>query len=107
MRCSFSLFDTGGDFGVSHLSLGVFEGDRIRVSFSSSGMSSMGVSREMREVWDCDPASEAIRSASLRASWASWKYTPRRDAHDLEIFTPLRITYNSTKAVCRLTSCRS
>ena len=92
VRCSFSLFDTGGGFGVSHLSLGVFEGDRILVSFSSSGSSSMGVSREMREAWDCDPASEAILSASLRASWASWKDTPRRDTYDLELFTPRRIT---------------
>lgn len=56
-----------------HLSLVVLEGDRMLGGLSSSGMSSMGASRERREAWECDPASEAIRSASLRASWASWK----------------------------------
>lgn len=62
-----------GIFISAHLSLVVLDGDRILGDLSSSGMSSMGVSSERREAWDCDPASEAILSASLRASWASWE----------------------------------
>lgn len=43
----------------------------------------MGVSSERREAWDCDPASEAILSASLRASWASWEKKQQK-MHNLE-----------------------
>lgn len=57
---------------VSYLSL-LLDGDRIFGGLSSSGISSIAASKERREAWDCDPASEAIRSASLRANWASWK----------------------------------
>lgn len=72
------MFDIGGlrrFLSILHLSLLVLDEDRMLGGLSSSVMSSMGVSRERREAWECDPASEAIRSASLRASWASWKYT--------------------------------
>lgn len=62
------MFDNGSDFIFSHLSLLVLEGDIILGGLSSCGMSSMRISRERREVLDCDPASEAILSASLRAS---------------------------------------
>lgn len=54
-----------------HLSLLVLDGDWTLGGLSSSGMSSMGVSRSRSEAWECDPASEAIRSASFRAIWAS------------------------------------
>lgn len=67
---------------VLHLSLVVLEGDRMLGGLSSSGMSSIGVSKERREAWECDPASEAILSASLRASWAS--YTHTYNSYDLQ-----------------------
>lgn len=72
-----------GIFSSAHLSLVVLDGDRILGDLSSSGMSSMGVSSERREAWDCDPASEAILSASLRASWASWKKKTYNKMHPI------------------------
>lgn len=69
-------------FSVLHLSLLVLEGDRMLEGLSSSGISSIGVSRESREAWECDPASEAIRSASPRANWASCKHK-HKGSYDL------------------------
>lgn len=66
-----------------HLSLLVLDGDWRLGGLSSSGMSSMAVSREMREAWECDPASETIRPASLRASWASWETHKELKCYDL------------------------
>lgn len=64
-----------------HLSLLVLDGDRMLGGLSTSGMSSIGVSRETSEAWECDPASEAIRSASLRASRASCETHKERNSY--------------------------
>lgn len=46
---------------------------------SSLGKSSIAMSKDTREAWEFDPASEAIRSASLRACWASCRMHSRQE----------------------------
>lgn len=91
---------------VVYLSLLVLEADRMLRGLSSSGISSMGVSRERREAWECDPASEAIRSASLRASWASWKYTHIETVLSCKSEAPA-LQFQLAEGVSGRTSCRS
>lgn len=64
---------------VLHLSLLVLEGDMTLGGLSSLGKSSIAMSKDTREAWEFDPASEAIRSASLRACWASCRMHSRQE----------------------------